>query len=100
LYLTLASSYWDVNQHYVKEIPSVNGSPNEKDTVNNFNIVNYGLGIGNEFEINREFSFSISLLYQFQSSQISNLSEFIDRKPKSNSFSGIGFGLSFRYRFR
>lgn len=99
-YIALASSYWDINQHYIKEIPSVNGSPKDKDTVNSYVINNYGLGFGNEFELDEHITFSISLLYQFQKSPLTNLSEIIDRNPKSKSFSGIGFGVSLRYRFR
>lgn len=99
-YAFVGSSYWDINRYNVIEIPSVNGSPSQKDIKINHFQFNYGFGLGDEFKIIDQFYLAVSLSYQFQNSDKSTLNSLIDRNPKGEKFNGIGFGCSFRYKFK
>lgn len=99
VYFLIGSSIWNINQHYLKDIPSVNGSVDFQKVKDNFRISNFGFGLGNELIIKESYSLNFSLLYQFQNSDVSKLNNLIDRSPNSKYFNGLGFGLSIRYRF-
>lgn len=99
IYALLGGSYWNINEHYVEIVPVVNGSPREVDRKISHTLFNYGLGVGSEIYLLKDFSISISLSYQFQNSENSNFNSVFDRNPKGDSFNGLGYGISFRYRF-
>ncbi len=99
LYFLIGTSYWNVNKHYSKDITSINGSPDQENVVDNYKLFNYGVGVGNQFIFKENYSLNFSILYQLQNSDVSPLNNLIDRNPKSNSFNGLGFGISLKYRW-
>lgn len=98
-YSLIGFSYWNINQHYAVKVPVVNGSPVEENIVKKNNIFNYGIGLGNEFFFSENFSLSVSLSYQFQNNNKSKLDNFLNRNPNGKNHQGLGYGISFRYRF-
>lgn len=98
-YTFLGTSYWNINEYFVEIVPVVNGSPREVDRKIRHTLFNYGLGVGSEIYILRDFSISLSISYQIQNSENSNFNSVFDRNPSGDSFKGLGYGISFRYRF-
>lgn len=98
VYLLLGGSIWQINEYYIIQIPVVNGSPREKQINIESNLNNYGFGVGHEIRLLKSFSFSYSLNYQFQNNKENTYNGF-PSISNSNKYSGLGFGISFRYRF-